>query len=583
MVSAQSKGTHITHFLSEATLNRPHPVIEHPTPLNLGLNVITPSQPFPSPGSSFLPPPVPGPHEFAIRPPSAGRKMSKKDGDDQGADMSKATTSCNGNAPPRFNLNADVDVGDHATGSATSPTGVVSPTRAPLSFIRSFLPRFVVSMLNIPRSLLRVLHFQEPATPTTASASDSGASSTYLDPVTPTTCSTPHTPTEFTYTSSERRPALTNPQGFQSHDIPAGNVDPRFALQHNSNPRLSTQSVTSLTSSRPAPPSPAMSRRASGLSRSSSNARSRPVSGVSGTSSRPVSGVTGSLFPSDVHSRSLSGAVLSGATAPGGGLSRTPSGRRPKDVLGMSSVAESGEQGQDFPGPTPTPTTIMTMAIALIKIRDYGFDSSDPRFSGEGLHVPRPNRLKTLEKRLTLRCSTSSAGSSSSSEGDDENQWEDEPEGGINGWGGFKWGFGRGWGLDVGGAVSGTDSGFPSRGDLDRNFGELDEAESDGEEEEEVYGDAEELSDEQYEDDDAEGEGEPLLLPGLYRALYAFEPEGTAEMKLDEDQMVRVIGRGGGVGWAVVVKDGLKDAGVHALVPESYLELVRLDGHEETV
>ena len=39
---------------------------------------------------------------------------------------------------------------------------------------------------------------------------------------------------------------------------------------------------------------------------------------------------------------------------------------------------------------------------------------------------------------------------------------------------------------------------------------------------------------------------EPPLLPGLYRALYAFEPEGTAEMRLDEDQVVRVIGRGGG-------------------------------------
>ncbi|KIJ12926.1 hypothetical protein PAXINDRAFT_170959 [Paxillus involutus ATCC 200175] len=515
---------------------------EHPAPLNLGLDVITPSQPFPSPGSSFLPPPVPGPHEFAIRPPSAGRKMSKKDGDDQGVDMSKANASCNGNGTPTSNVNADVDVGDRATGSATSPTGV------------------------------------EPATPTTASASDSSASSAYLDPMTPTTFSTPHTPTEFTYTAPERRSALTNSQGFQSHDTAAGNSDPRFSLQHNSNPRLSTQSVTSLTSSRPAPPSPAMSRRASGLSRSSSNARSRPVSGVSGTSSRPVSGVTGSLFPSDIHPRPLSGALLSGATAPGGGLSRTPSGRRPKDVLGMSSVAESGEQGQDLAEPTPTQTTTMAIAIALIKIRDYGFDSSDPRFSGEGLHVPRPNRPKVLQKRLTLRSSTSSAGSSSSSEGDDESQWEDEPEGGINGWGGFKWGFGKGWGLDAGGSVDGTDSGFPSRGDLDRNFGELDEAESDGDEEE-VCGDAEELSDEQYEDDDAEGE--PLLLPGLYRSLYAFEPEGTAEMKLDEDQIVRVIGRGGGVGWAVVVKDGLKDAGVHALVPESYLEPVRLDGDEE--
>jgi hypothetical protein len=46
--------------------------------------------------------------------------------------------------------------------------------------------------------------------------------------------------------------------------------------------------------------------------------------------------------------------------------------------------------------------------------------------------------------------------------------------------------------------------------------------------------------------------------------------------------MVRVIGRGGGVGWAIVAREG--DDG-HALVPEGYLELVSLDrdqlGEEE--
>ena len=67
-------------------------------------------------------------------------------------------------------------------------------------------------------------------------------------------------------------------------------------------------------------------------------------------------------------------------------------------------------------------------------------------------------------------------------------------------------------------------------------------------------------------------EDEPLL-PGVYRALYPFEPEGTAEMALEEDQLVRVVGRGGGVGWAVVEQEG----GGHALVPESYLELVEAD------
>ena len=142
----------------------------------------------------------------------------------------------------------------------------------------------------------------------------------------------------------------------------------------------------------------------------------------------------------------------------------------------------------------------------------------------------------------------------------DQDMWHDEDDG-VNGWPGFKWGFGHAWGFRP---TSGG-SGFPSRGDLDRNFG--------GEDEDEDMEIDDALSDEEAHD----GESGLPLFPGIYRALYAFEPEGTAEMKLDEDQLVRVIGRGGGVGWAVVVKDGLKDAGVHALVPESYLELVRLD------
>jgi hypothetical protein len=79
---------------------------------------------------------------------------------------------------------------------------------------------------------------------------------------------------------------------------------------------------------------------------------------------------------------------------------------------------------------------------------------------------------------------------------------------------------------------------------------------------------------------------EDQLTPGIYRAIYAFVPEGTAEMALEEDQLVKIVGRGGGVGWAIAVVEGPKDgaadageetprAGAHALVPESYLEFVR--------
>ena len=80
------------------------------------------------------------------------------------------------------------------------------------------------------------------------------------------------------------------------------------------------------------------------------------------------------------------------------------------------------------------------------------------------------------------------------------------------------------------------------------------------------------------EDGEYEEPQEPLY-PGVYRALYAFGPEGMVEMELKENQLVRVVGGGGGVGWAVVVDEcgGDKERGKvqvkHTLVPE-----VGLDG-----
>ena len=49
-------------------------------------------------------------------------------------------------------------------------------------------------------------------------------------------------------------------------------------------------------------------------------------------------------------------------------------------------------------------------------------------------------------------------------------------------------------------------------------------------------------------------------------------------MELAEDQIVRVLGRGGGVGWAIVIRES---DGSQALVPESYLELIQADDEDE--
>jgi hypothetical protein len=150
---------------------------------------------------------------------------------------------------------------------------------------------------------------------------------------------------------------------------------------------------------------------------------------------------------------------------------------------------------------------------------------------------------------------------------------------------------------------------YPSQGEMDENFRTTIDDETPSSESSEYYDAREDESSnkgevEEQPDEPLEEEGvleEEPLDPGLYRALYPFEPEGTAEMRLVEDQIVHVVGRGGGVGWAVVVvPDGVEGGVVvvtpvdddvddegnklvggkairHALVPESYLELVQLE------
>lgn len=104
--------------------------------------------------------------------------------------------------------------------------------------------------------------------------------------------------------------------------------------------------------------------------------------------------------------------------------------------------------------------------------------------------------------------------------------------------------------------------------------------------------------DDNDDDEDDTGINNKSLLPGLYKAVFDFTPEGTAEMGLREGDIVRVAGEGGGVGWAVVVRgivrftedgeevieavDGskIRTEDSWALVPESYLEVWRLDRND---
>jgi len=160
----------------------------------------------------------------------------------------------------------------------------------------------------------------------------------------------------------------------------------------------------------------------------------------------------------------------------------------------------------------------------------------------------------------------SSASTSSSLDGVD-----DEPAVESSDWGGLRWG-GLSW---LGGRGESKPSVGPSAGDFARNFDVASpDSERDDPYDDFLPDDGGDDSSEDYGVDDADTAAEDPPLPsGTYRALYAFEPEGTAEMGLEEDQLVHVIGRGGGIGWAIAERED----GGHALVPEGYLELVQLD------
>jgi hypothetical protein len=243
------------------------------------------------------------------------------------------------------------------------------------------------------------------------------------------------------------------------------------------------------------------------------------------------------------------------------------------------------QQQQNATRKNPIFSAVAAPDPLLVKIRDFAFPDEDVRHTGTGPLTPRPNR------RLQRPLSTWSA-SSASSAGSEDYRDDGAASGGSSSFGFSGWGLGRlGWlgarsSLGSARGANPNSGDGPSQGDFARNF--TDETSPDYEIED-PYDSLDEDDDVEVDDDvderaggNGEADGERPLLPGLYRALYAFEPEGTAEMALEEDQIVCVIGRGGGVGWAIVARDGGEG---HALVPEGYLELVSLDkdrlGEEE--
>jgi hypothetical protein len=370
--------------------------------LSLSLETPVSSSPFPSPSSSFLPPPMPHAHEFAKTLPTNQFLKEKK----------------------------------------------------------------------------KLADGEETAAPTSSSAA--GSAPTPL----PLTQSPP------TISGGQTTPSISSPSG--------PSADPKTPTQSSrlSAPISIPSTRDSLVSTRPAPPSPAVSRRASAAL--SAHTHSRPTSTLLSRSPRP---------PSETPSNAPATAI-----------------------------------------PTTKPPH---RHVPIVVVRDFAFPIGDERYEGRGAFVPKPNR------RHAKRHSTLSTVSLSSNEDEEHSNFDDDDdEGGAGGWGSWGLSF-RAW------ANAG-----PSQQDLNFGFTNPDE----DEESSDAYAD----DDDDF-DDDYGNSAEPVeIVPGVYRALYAFEPEGTAEMKLEEDQLVRIVGRGGGVGWAIAIRPAIEGGG-HALVPESYLELVTAD------
>ena len=252
--------------------------------------------------------------------------------------------------------------------------------------------------------------------------------------------------------------------------------------------------------------------------------------------------------PSPAISRRTSSALSQRSTSSGSEIARIPSPSNPKRLSRLNQEVKFETSSAE-----PQQTITEPQRSLLVKIRDFAFPTTDARFSGRGSDVPRANRHNRT-------------GSDVSSEDDSDSDGRRN-----SGWGGFSWsGFANrlSWtSFSSGRHQSSEGAELPSKTDFARNFDVSSPTEEKG-----AFsydGVDEDDDDGNYDAEEDEEDGSPLI-PGRYRALYAFEPEGTAEMALEEDQVVCVIGRGGGVGWAVVEKED----GGHALVPESYLELV---------
>jgi hypothetical protein len=187
-------------------------------------------------------------------------------------------------------------------------------------------------------------------------------------------------------------------------------------------------------------------------------------------------------------------------------------------------------------------------------VRDFAFPPSDDRHHGIKPPPPESAPISASSSELAL--------------GSLGKKHDKQRKSSFGNWGTFSLG-GFGWG-SLKGAVtgrSGSRTGDDERPDLDASI--LSPSSSFDAEDDQRYppiGD----------DDDEYDEEEPLgpEPEGFYRAMFPFEAMGQYEMTVDQDEVLYVSGRGGGVGWVLAKRTREVREGelIEGLVPESYIE-----------
>lgn len=204
----------------------------------------------------------------------------------------------------------------------------------------------------------------------------------------------------------------------------------------------------------------------------------------------------------------------------------------------MVEQSESSDRASCLSAQSPTITSLAVTLVRRVVVRDYAFPADDERFKGLGPHRPYSN-------------------------------WgEGEPEPTPV--------------AEERDAASGAGGGWPSLSlpwtFLGRRAAEAEPALQAPDDDDYTLPEPDHTNDE-YWSDDEEGDDDLEEPDGLYRAAYAFEPEGVNEMAIDDGDLLDVRGRGGGGdGWVIAIRLDTLEEG---LVPEGYLEPVTRDDYPE--